>query len=175
MLAAILLVSLLSSVAAFSSMASTRGNAVSRLSMNTEFSKSIPFLKKPKNLDGLVGNNEFDPFGFAENFDPLWMSKGYHLPSPDGLYDVANPIDAFFHVGVSPMFQIFAFIGALESINHNGKLSMSDYREGLTREPGSFSLPIYGASLLNGKSPAQIIEGSDVLGAFPNEAIWSLY
>lgn len=99
------------------------------------------------------------------------------------------------------MFQIFAFIGALESINHNGKLSMADYREGLTREPGSFSLPIYGANFLNGKTPAQvadlklkevkngrlamiaigglvhhqIIEGSDAFGSFPNEAIWSLY
>ena len=29
-----------------------------------------------------------------------------HLPSPDGLYSVSNPIDAFFHVGPSPILQV---------------------------------------------------------------------
>jgi hypothetical protein len=38
------------------------------------------------------------------------------------MYDVSNPIDAFFHVGISPIAQIFIGIGALESINHKGKL-----------------------------------------------------
>jgi hypothetical protein len=36
----------------------------------------------------------------------LVQSAGIHLPSPDGLYDVANPIDAFFHVGASPLAQV---------------------------------------------------------------------
>lgn len=119
-------------------------------------SRSLPFLKKPKNLDGLVvrscdqnynqifnlaisrcplvwyfivgkGSEDFDPIGFAEYFDVKWMqeaelkhsriamlavvgwlvqSAGIHLPSPDGLYDVSNPIDAFFHVGPSPIAQV---------------------------------------------------------------------
>lgn len=68
---------------------------------------------------------------------------------------MANPVDAFFHVGASPIAQIFLTIGALESINHNGKLSMNDMHEDSTREVGQFSLPIYGANLLKGKSAAQ--------------------
>ena len=52
-----------------------------------------------------------------------------HLPSPDGRYDVSNPIDAVFAVGASPLIQIFVGIGALESINHKGKLGMSDMFE----------------------------------------------
>jgi light-harvesting complex I chlorophyll a/b binding protein 4 len=123
---------------------------------------------------------------------------GPHLPSPDGRYDVSNPIDAFFHVGASPIFQIFAFIGALESLNHNGKLSMIDMFEGTDREPGMFTNPIYGASQLKGKTQAQIddlklkelrngrlamfaigglvhhaiIDGTETFGAFPNPALW---
>ena len=37
-------------------------------------------------------------------------SSGVHLPSPDGLYDVSNPIDAFFHVGASPIAQVIMLI-----------------------------------------------------------------
>ena len=54
------------------------------------------------------------------------MQQVVHLPSPDGRYDVSNPIDAFFHVGASPIAQIIVGIGALESINHKGKMGMSD-------------------------------------------------
>lgn len=69
------------------------------------------------------------------------------------------------------------------------------------REPGHFTLPIYGASQLKGKSPAQvadlklkelkngrlammaigglvhhqIIQGSETLGSFPMTKLWSLY
>lgn len=36
----------------------------------------------------------------------MLKAAGIHLPSPNGLYDVANPIDAFFHVGASPIAQV---------------------------------------------------------------------
>ena len=48
----IVLVASLCTVAAFTSTAVT--SRVSTLSMSGEFSKSLPFLKKPKNLDGLA-------------------------------------------------------------------------------------------------------------------------
>jgi len=198
----------------------TRSRGVMTMAVGDEtFSRSLPFLKKPKNLDGLVGSEDFDPIGFAEYFDVKWLqeaelkharvsmlavvgwlvqSAGIHLPSPDGLYDVANPIDAFFHVGASPIAQIFLTIGALESINHNGKLGMTDMHSDPATEVGKFSLPIYGASQLKGKSPAAIadlklkeirngrlamfaigglvhqtiVTGSETFGTFPNPHLW---
>lgn len=77
---------------------------------------------------------------------------------------------------------------------------MMDMFENSSREVGQFSLPIYGANFLKGKSPAQvedlklkeikngrlamiaigglvhhqIIQGSEVLGSFPNEKLWGL-
>ncbi len=51
MLSALILLSLISSIAAFSAVGKS-GSA--KLSMNAEMSKSLPFLKKPKNLDGLI-------------------------------------------------------------------------------------------------------------------------
>ena len=190
--------------------------------MSGDMMKSMPFLLKPKNLEGMIGGEaEFDPLGFAENFDPKWLREaelkhgrvsmlavvgwlvqqaGIHLPSPDGLYDVANPIDAFFHVGPAVWGQIFVGIGAMESINPAGKMSMNDMHADSDREVGMFSAPIYGSAQLKGKSKAQIddlklkelkngrlamiaigglvhhtiISGSEVLGPFPNPAIWTM-
>ena len=42
---------------------------------DSAMSKSVPFLVKPKNLDGLVGSEEFDPFGFAETFDIKFLRE----------------------------------------------------------------------------------------------------
>ena len=81
-----------------------------------------------------------------------------HLPSPDGIYDVANPIDAFFHVGASPIAQIVLGIGAMESINHNGKMGMDSMHVGSDKEVGRFEAPIYGANQLKGKSESYISE-----------------
>eukprot|EP01035_Chromulina_nebulosa_P019978 gene19978-25947_t len=176
MMRTVILIVLLACVAAFTPIRqSVRSNSLNMVAEGK--SRSLPFLNKPKNLDGLIGSSDFDPIGFSEYFDIKFLREaelkhgrvsmlatvgwlvqqaGVHLPSPNGLYDVANPIDAFFHVGASPILQIFAGIGALESINHNGKLSILDMFEGSDREPGQFSLPIYGASLLKGKTEAQI-------------------
>ena len=158
---------------AFVPTTSSRTSSALRMDMSKEMSASSPFLLKPKNLDGMIGNAEFDPLGFAENFDPKWLREaelkhgrvsmlavvgwlaqmyGPHLPSPDGIYDKANPIDAFFAVGPSPIAQIFITIGALESINHNGKMGMTDMHKDTDREVGRMSLPFYGAKFLDGKS-----------------------
>lgn len=42
---------------------------------DSTMSKSVPFMLKPKNLDGLVGSEEFDPFGFAEAFDIKFLRE----------------------------------------------------------------------------------------------------
>ena len=170
----------------------------------------------------IQGNVEFDPLGFSDVYDVKWLreaelkhgrvsmlavtgwlvqSAGLHFPSPDGIYDKANPIDAFFAVGASPIWQIIIGIGALESINHNGKMGMSDMHKDSDREVGEFSLPIYGASRLKGKSDEYIadmklkelkngrlamlaigglvhqtiLKGTEVLGDFPNPDVWHPY
>lgn len=77
---------------------------------------------------------------------------------------------------------------------------MMDMFEDSTREVGQFSLPIYGAKMLKGKSKAeaddlklkeikngrlamlaigglvhhQLIQGSEVLGSFPNDKLWGI-
>jgi len=77
----------------------------------------------------MIGNVEFDPLGFAELYDVKWLREaelkhgrvsmlavvgwlvtqaGIHLPSPDGIYDSSNPIDAFFKVCVS-VFGVIVF------------------------------------------------------------------
>ena len=88
----------------------------------------------------------------------LVTAAGVHLPSPDGLYDSTNPIDAFFKVGPAVWGQIFVGIGAMESINHEGKLGMMDMHKDSTREVGMFTAPFYGASQLKGKSAAQVAD-----------------
>ena len=124
------------------------------------------------------------------------------LPGNEGLYSNHNPIDAVFQVGPEVMGQIFLGIGVLESLNHNGKMGMTNMHEGISMDQvGEFSNPIYGAKMLKGKSAEYvadiktkelnngrlamiaiggmihhtIVEGSSqVLGPFPNSAIWQM-
>merc|ERR1711879_188533 len=47
-----------------------RGTSLAAL----ERSASVPFLPKPQNLEGLVGEEQgFDPIGFAEDVDAKWL------------------------------------------------------------------------------------------------------
>mmetsp|Transcript_24944 Transcript_24944/g.23930 ORF Transcript_24944/g.23930 Transcript_24944/m.23930 type:complete len:221 (+) Transcript_24944:78-740(+) len=184
-------------------------------------SRSLPFIRKPKNLDGMIGNAEFDPIGFSDTFDVKFLreaelkhgrvsmlavvgwlttSAGFHLPSPNGLYDTVNPIDAFFAVGAGPILQIFLGVGVMEYMNHDGKMTMMDMHKDSDRAVGEFSNPIYGAKQLKGKSEQQvadiklkelkngrlamlaigglvhqtIVTGSATFGTFPFAPIWTL-
>mmetsp|Transcript_33711 Transcript_33711/g.34339 ORF Transcript_33711/g.34339 Transcript_33711/m.34339 type:complete len:212 (+) Transcript_33711:76-711(+) len=211
MIRAVIFATLASAISAFVAPQATRSAS---LTMAAEgMSASLPFLKKPKNLEGMVGNSEFDPFGFAELFDVKFMREaelkhgriamlatvGYFVQQyvhlPGDAYQTANPIDAVFAVGPSPMLQIFFGIGALESLNHKGKMGMTDmHADGA--EPGDFG---WGSKMLKGKTEAQIndiklkelkngrlamfgiggmihhtiITGSDALGTFPNDHLWN--
>lgn len=102
-----------------------------------KMSASIPFLKQPENLDGMVGDIGFDPFGLATVFPAKFMreaelkhgrvamlavvgwivSEVVHVPGP--AYMSENPVDAMAAVGAGPMLQIFAFCGWLEWNFHN--------------------------------------------------------
>lgn len=115
-----------------------------------EMSASIPFLTKPKNLDGMVGDIGFDPLGLATIFPVKFMreseikhgriamlavvgwlvSEVVHLPGP--AYMSENPVDAMAAVGPSPMLQIFCFCGFLEwtfhKVSHFCRLSVEIVR-----------------------------------------------
>ncbi|CAN0347387.1 unnamed protein product [Laminaria digitata] len=100
-------------------------------------SASIPFLKQPENLEGMVGDIGFDPFGLATIFPVKFMreaelkhgrvamlavvgwivSEVVHVPG--AAYMSENPVDAMAAVGPGPMLQIFAFCGWLEWNFHN--------------------------------------------------------
>ena len=48
--------------------------AVSSLKMQGDFSDSVPFLKRPINLDGeYAGDVGFDPLGFSNYYDMNWL------------------------------------------------------------------------------------------------------
>lgn len=194
-----------------------------KLKMAAEgFSKSTPWLKTNPKLDGMIGNADFDPLGLSDTADIKWMreaelkhgrvamlatagwlvqSAGIHLPDPYGIFQTKNPIDAFFAVGPTPWLQIVLFIGFMESINHNGKMTMVDMHKDSDRIVGEFSTPIYGAKLLKNKTPEYIadmklkelqngrlamcaigglvhqtiLKGTEVLGSFPNSDVWHPY
>ena len=102
-----------------------------------KMSASIPFLKQPENLEGMVGDIGFDPFGLATIFPVKFMreaelkhgrvamlavvgwivSEVVHVPG--AAYMSENPVDAMAAVGPGPMLQIFAFCGWLEWNFHN--------------------------------------------------------
>ncbi|KAG5184805.1 chlorophyll a/b-binding protein domain-containing protein [Tribonema minus] len=134
-------------------------------------SKSLPFLVKPKQLDGWVGNAEFDPFSLSELLPMAFVreselkhgriamlavvgfvvSELIHIPGE--AYQASNPVDAVNMVGAQPMLQIFAFCGFLESVFHKGKMTMMDmHADGQT--PGDFGFDPLNVS----KDPAKLAQ-----------------
>jgi Chlorophyll A-B binding protein len=47
--------------------------AVSPVAVSMAMSKSVPFLEKPKNLDGLAAGVEFDPLGISNYVSPAFL------------------------------------------------------------------------------------------------------
>ena len=127
----------------------------------------------------------------------LVQAAGIHLPGE--AFTESNPIDAVAAVGPNAWAQLVIGVGFLESINHKGKMSMETmHADKGDRVVGEFSLPIYGASRLKGKSEDyindyklkelnngrlamcaiggmihhQIIGGTQMFGEFPNPKIF---
>merc|ERR1719183_2555636 len=94
--------------------------------MQLDRSQAVPFLSRPPALDGtMAGDVGFDPLGFSNYFDlkwlreaelkhgricmlgclGFWVQEGYHLPLPG--FDAKLPLDAFFSVPTSGLWQIF--------------------------------------------------------------------
>jgi len=136
-----------------------------------EASKSLPFLPKPKNLDGLVGfkEQEFDPLAFGELIDPKWAreaelkhgrvamlacigfaSQQYITP------DVPNALDAVYTpLGIQGLGALIVAGGYIESSAYGGKLTMLDKFENSDRAPGDLN---FGSGFLSGQSEEQIYD-----------------
>jgi hypothetical protein len=136
-------------------------------------SKSMPFLLKPKNLDGYVGNVGFDPLGFSDYFDMKWLREselkhcraamlatvGFMVQqfiTLPGMTHVDDSNLAPAAAGISPMLQIVFGMGAVEFWTNNGKVTMMDMFEDPNRVPGNLGFDPMGMS--KGKSAEQMEE-----------------
>jgi light-harvesting complex I chlorophyll a/b binding protein 4 len=131
-------------------------------------SKSLPFLTKPANLAGWVGDEGFDPLGFSDYFDVKWlreaeikhgrvsmlavtgfvMQEYWTLP---GMVHVDDSNMAPAAAGISPMLQIVFGVGAWEFWTNKGAVTMEDMFASDSRVPGNIGFDPMGLS--NNKSP----------------------
>jgi light-harvesting complex I chlorophyll a/b binding protein 4 len=122
--------------------------------MATEMSQSLPFLTKPKNTAGMVGDAGFDPLGLSEYFDIKWMREAelkhgrmsmlavvgfvaqQYVTLP-GMVHCDNANDAPAAAGLSPMLQIAAWIGFMEWWTNKGNVTMDTMFSDPARIPGN--------------------------------------
>jgi len=132
-------------------------------------SKSVPFLDAPKNLEGLVGNKDFDPLGFSDFLDPKWLREaelkhgricmlatlGVIVASTVhpvlGDVNVVAAHDAAVKSGA--MAQILTTVAALEFV---GVIALRETMQGKGRKAGDFSFDPLGFS--KGKTAAQLAD-----------------
>lgn len=117
-------------------------------------SKSVPFLTKPKNLEGYVGDVGFDPLGFADNFDIKWLRESeikhgraamlatlgftvQQFATIPGYQHVDDSNLAPTVVGVSAMLQIVFWMGVLEFWTNKGNVTMETMFSDPARVPGN--------------------------------------
>ena len=116
-------------------------------------SQSIPFLVKPKNLDGYVGDVGFDPLGLAECFDIKWLRESeikhgraamlatvgfvvQEFVTLPGYEPIADSNLAPAAVGQAPMLQIVFGLGFLEWWTNKGNITMENMFNDPARVPG---------------------------------------
>ncbi|CAB9505519.1 Fucoxanthin-chlorophyll a-c binding protein [Seminavis robusta] len=147
----IVLSSLLASAAAF---APAQKPAALTTALNAEMSESLPFLTKPKNLEGYIGDVGFDPLGFSEMFDMKWLRESelkhgrvtmlatlgyvvqqfYTLPGFEHVDDSNLAPDV---VGAAPMYQIIFGVGIAEFWSNSGNVTMENMFSDPKRVPGN--------------------------------------
>jgi len=130
-------------------------------------SKSVPFLVKPKNTEGYVGDVGFDPLGFSDNFDIKWLRESEIKHGRSSMLAVLGfvvqeyvTLPGFDHVddsnmapavvGISPMLQIVFGMGILEFWSNSGNVTMENMFNDPSRVPGKLGFDPLG--LGKGKS-----------------------
>lgn len=132
-----------------------------------EMSKSLPFLLKPKNLEGYVGDVGFDPLGFSEYFDMKWLREAEIKHGRSSMLATVGfvmqefwTLPGYEHVddsnlgptvvGASPMLQIILWMGVLEFWTNKGNVTMETMFEDPDRVPGNLGFDPMGLAV--GKS-----------------------
>jgi len=136
-----------------------------------EASKSLPFLPKPENLAGYVGEEqEFDPLGFSDTFDMKWLREaelkhgrvcmlatvGFVVQQYVVFPGFPNPQDSlsgFWEAPPGALATLIFLAGYIESSSYGGKITMLDMFENTEREPGDFN---FGKDKLDGKTEAEV-------------------
>jgi hypothetical protein len=136
-------------------------------------SESVPFLLKPKNTAGWVGDAGFDPLGLSDSFDIKWMRESeikhgraamlatvgfvaqeyWTLPGYEHVDD-SNLAPSV--VGLSSMLQFVFGCGIYEYWMNKGNITMENMFSDPSRVPGNFGFDPMGLS--KGKTPEQVAE-----------------
>jgi len=138
-----------------------------------ETSASLPFLPKPKNLEGWVGaEQEFDPIGFSDNFDMNWLRESelkhgrvcmlatvgfvaqQYITIP-GMTPQADSLNAIYTAPAAGLITLLFFAGYVESSSTGGKMTMLDMFDGTGKVPGDMN---FGSGFLNGKSEQEVYD-----------------
>nr|7Y7B_b Chain b, ACPI-14 [Chroomonas placoidea]7Y8A_b Chain b, ACPI-14 [Chroomonas placoidea] len=130
---------------------------------------AVPFLERPPMLDGsYAGDIGFDPVGFSNYFDLRWLREaelkhgrvcmlgvvGFLVQEFVTLPMFSNgvtPVDDFFVVPATGLWQIFFTIGFVEAFSNGFKLTPSDMFAD-DRAPGDLGFDPLGC----GKDPAAL-------------------
>jgi len=139
-------------------------NVASKAQLNADMSKSLPFLIRPKELQGYVGDVGFDPLNFSEYMDIKWLREAeikhgrssmlatvgftmqQYLTIP-GYEHVDDSNMAPTVVGASAMLQIVFWMGVLEFWTNKGNVTMETMFSDSDREPGNLGFDPMGLAV----------------------------
>jgi hypothetical protein len=142
-------------------------------------SQSMPFLTKPKNLEGYVGDVGFDPLGFSEYFDMKWLREAeikhgrvcmlatvgfvvQQFVTLPGVTPVEDSVMAPTVAGISPMLQIVFGVGAWELWTNKGKVTMMDMFEDPSRVPGDLGFDPMGMGKNKSKEAMELLQFKEI-------------
>lgn len=147
-------------------------------------SASVPFLLKPKNLDGYVGNVGFDPLGLAEQFDIKWLREseikhgraamlatlGFVVQEYATLHGYNHVDDSNLGpaaVGLEPMLQIILWMGVLEFWTNKGNVTMENMFSDPARVPGNLGFDPMGLSVGKTKEEQELLQYKEIKNGRP--------
>jgi len=171
---------ILASAAAFAPAAKTsHSTQLYAAETSGDMSPSVPFLVKPKNLEGWVGDVGFDPIGFADWFDMKWLREaeikhgrvsmlatlGFVLQQYWTLPGYTHVDDSNLGptvVGASPMFQIVLWMGILEFWTNKGNVTMENMFSDPDRIPGNLGFDPMGLAVDKTDEERRLMEFKEI-------------